>query len=356
MVAGSIPAQFLSNPSFEGPPGQEFTPPGWIPLDIYSTPDTEPVGDNALQAADGATYVTLVSRGGTSLYPNSFEDLSTGLSEPLEAGICYDLSIDIASRSDLAMCTMNGYFEYTETPALNIFGSATEGTKGILLASTGEILQLDTWETYYFRIKPDTDISFLTLEIELASRQYGFGNIALDHFRIEQAEHDTTIRMNADFTPEELPIELPASTGAAYIWNPEKGLSCSDCQIPELTMDLSGTYACTILDLFGCASTELFIINFSEEPAANDLFIPNVFTPNNDGINDLFEIRGLPPYSSLLIFDSSGKQVFMSETYGNDWDGRDMNQVELPEGTYWYILVTPGFVENKKGYVYLKRD
>lgn len=355
LIAGSLPAQYLSNPSFEGPPGQGVTPPDWEPVDSYSSPDTEPIEGSGLQASDSATYITLVSRGNTSKYPNTFENFGTELSVPLEAGSCYDLSIDITTRSDLAMCTYNGYFEYTDTSGLKIFGSGTPGSKGDLLASSGQILKKDTWQTYYLTIKPGAEISFLTLEIELTNKQYGFGNIALDNFIIEQARNDTTIRMNAEYAPYEIPIELPAGPGATYSWNPEENLSCTDCQIPELTNDISGTYTCTILDVAGCPSTELFIIKFSEE-TGEDLLIPNVFTPNDDGINDRFGIHGLPAYSALLIFDSNGKQVYISDAYDNEWEGRDMNQIDLPEGTYWYVLVLPGSGEKKKGYVYLKRD
>lgn len=355
LTVGSLAAQFLSNPSFEGPAGQGIAPPDWETVDSHSTPDTEPIDAAGLQASDGDNYVTLVSRGSTSEYPNTFENFRTQLLVPLEAGNCYDLSVDITSRSDLAMCTLNGYFEYGDTPGLNIFGSAAPGSKGDLVASSGEILNTDTWQTYYFRIKPGSEISFLTLEIELPDKSYGFGNIALDNFVIEQVRNDTTIRMNAEFSPEELPVELMAGQGATYSWEPGEGLSCTDCQSPELTREIPGTFTCSILDVFGCPSTELFIIHFNETPG-DDLVIPNVFTPNNDGINDRFEIPGLPPYSSLLIFDSNGKQVYISDAYDNQWEGRDMNQADLPEGTYWYVLVPPGFGEKKKGYVYLKRN
>jgi gliding motility-associated-like protein len=86
-----------------------------------------------------------------------------------------------------------------------------------------------------------------------------------------------------------------------------------------------------------------------------ELFIPNVFTPDFNGINDYFEITGLRPYSSLLVFDSNGRLVYQNENYRNDWDGRDMDGQVLPENTYWYVLIEPGFSEKKKGYVYLKR-
>jgi gliding motility-associated-like protein len=85
------------------------------------------------------------------------------------------------------------------------------------------------------------------------------------------------------------------------------------------------------------------------------LNIPNAFTPNGDGMNDVFYIRGLPEYSRLIVFERSGKEVFQSDNYQNDWDGKNLNGVILESGTYWYVLTISGFPEDFKGYIFLKR-
>jgi large repetitive protein len=66
-----------------------------------------------------------------------------------------------------------------------------------------------------------------------------------------------------------------------------------------------------------------------------DLTIPNVFTPNGDGINDVFEILNLEHYQAqIVIFNRWGKRVFEhSDYYGNWWDGRNQ-----PDGVYYYVL------------------
>jgi len=65
------------------------------------------------------------------------------------------------------------------------------------------------------------------------------------------------------------------------------------------------------------------------------LFIPNLFTPNGDGNNDAFEIRGLELFAQndLIIVNRWGNQVYKSNNYRNDWTGEGLN-----EGTYYYIL------------------
>ena len=79
--------------------------------------------------------------------------------------------------------------------------------------------------------------------------------------------------------------------------------------------------------------------------------IPNVFTPNNDGLNDYFEIQ-LPeegPYS-LEVFDRDGKKVFAQKQYDNKW-----NAPRLPSGTYYYIITTPRENKTYKGWVEIMR-
>jgi gliding motility-associated-like protein len=65
------------------------------------------------------------------------------------------------------------------------------------------------------------------------------------------------------------------------------------------------------------------------------LSFSNVFTPNNDGFNDFFEIKNVEKYpdSDLKIFNRWGNLVYQYVGYRNDWDGRD-----APDGTYYYLL------------------
>jgi gliding motility-associated-like protein len=87
-----------------------------------------------------------------------------------------------------------------------------------------------------------------------------------------------------------------------------------------------------------------------------ELIIPNVFTPNGDGFNDELVIRGLRSGSSLMIYDRTGKELFKSADYRNNWDGRDRSGKDLPPGTYWYVLIPSHLNDVYKGYLYLKRE
>lgn len=98
------------------------------------------------------------------------------------------------------------------------------------------------------------------------------------------------------------------------------------------------------------------------------LVAPNVITANDDGTNDMFIVKNLEDYDkvSLIIFNRWGNVVYENDNYQNDWNGKDMKQHDLTEGTYTY-LVTPESVkyiyddaERSKytahGFVYIIKD
>lgn len=69
------------------------------------------------------------------------------------------------------------------------------------------------------------------------------------------------------------------------------------------------------------------------------LFIPAAFSPNNDGINDFFEIKGeVPPNYSISVFNQWGNLIFQSTDQAKSWDGKYRDTI-LPSGTYAYIIV-----------------
>lgn len=69
------------------------------------------------------------------------------------------------------------------------------------------------------------------------------------------------------------------------------------------------------------------------------LFIPNAFTPNNDGVNDKFEIKGTPIADfNLYIFDRWGKIIWSTHNFETHWDGTDRTGKPIESGTYIYQI------------------
>lgn len=108
---------------------------------------------------------------------------------------------------------------------------------------------------------------------------------------------------------------------------------------PVLNFKEDGVYnICQIVSnsLRGCEDSVCMQIE-----VIGELIIPNVFTPNGDGSNDMFFIKGLyGKNNKIKIYTRWGQLIYYNETYGNDWDGRTSAGLQVSAGTYYFILVT----------------
>lgn len=84
------------------------------------------------------------------------------------------------------------------------------------------------------------------------------------------------------------------------------------------------------------------------------------FSPNNDGVNDLFVFKGLENYllSKLYVYTRTGQLVYQSDDYRNNWDGATIqstltNKKVVPTGVYYYVLKMGGTNRSLKGFVYI---
>ena len=136
------------------------------------------------------------------------------------------------------------------------------------------------------------------------------------------------------------PVQLDASGADTYSWTPIETLSDPLISNPIATPDQTTTYTVDGTVTGGCTSQETITITVNNDPSA--LNIPNVFSPNGDGINDLWVIPGIEAFTDcmLAIFDKNGKRVFEKRGYLNDWDGT-YNGQEVPPGTYYYVIGCP---------------
>lgn len=96
------------------------------------------------------------------------------------------------------------------------------------------------------------------------------------------------------------------------------------------SLRISGIYYIKGTDVYGYSVLKKVLVTINYQ-----IYIPNIFTPNGDGKNDLFEIVGLVhfPGSSLLVFNRWGNEIYHSGNYQNTWNGSD----QVP-GTYYYAL------------------
>lgn len=128
----------------------------------------------------------------------------------------------------------------------------------------------------------------------------------------------------------------------AFQWTPSQGLSCTGCTNPVASPKITTTYKLTASNPGRCSSSdEVKIIVLCE---ADNIFLPNTFSPNGDGMNEVFYPRGSGVRSirALRIYNRWGERVFERQDISpNDpsagWDGRYKGR-PLPPDVYVYFV------------------
>jgi gliding motility-associated-like protein len=140
----------------------------------------------------------------------------------------------------------------------------------------------------------------------------------------------------------------------SWQWTPPTDLSCTDCPDPSATVKNDITYHVLVENIYGCTATDSVHINTFCE--GSQVFIPNAFTPDGDGINDILMVRakGISAVRSLRIFSRWGELVFEktnfppnSPSYG--WDGK-IRGVTAPAEVYVYTAEVT--CDNMQTYTY----
>lgn len=124
--------------------------------------------------------------------------------------------------------------------------------------------------------------------------------------------------------------------GPDWFWEPEGSLDNANSGNPNAQPYQTTTYTLTVVDANGCTMWDTVTI-FVE--SIDDVFIPNAFSPNGDGVNDVFYIVpfGLTDLENFVIVNRWGEVVFRTNDFSQGWDGR-VNGTPQPLGTYVYFI------------------
>lgn len=135
-------------------------------------------------------------------------------------------------------------------------------------------------------------------------------------------------------------INLEANGGTRYLWQPSSGLSNPNIANPELLAQENITYTVSIENDLGCSIERKvkIIIDDSEK----DFFLPTMFSPNDDGTNDFFRVRG----KNILeldwsVYDKNGVLVYrtskVQEALDTGWDGKFKNTPQASDTYIWTL-------------------
>ncbi len=148
--------------------------------------------------------------------------------------------------------------------------------------------------------------------------------------------NDTTILVGSDiyFKPQ------LSSDVSSISWTPSSYLSCTACHTPTTSPKEDMKYIAVVQNSFGCTATDT--INIKLKCTDAGVFIPNSFTPNKDGVNDIFYPRGkgIRTISYFRIYDRWGELLFERRNFNiNDknmgWDGTYLGK-DLPTDVFVY--------------------
>lgn len=125
-------------------------------------------------------------------------------------------------------------------------------------------------------------------------------------------------------------------------WSPDDSISCTNCRNPWLYPRKTTYYSVIATDSSGCISQAGVLLRVMEK---GDIFIPNIFSPNNDGINDFWGIYGddLDKLSDITIsiFNRWGEAVYFVQNINNFssiWDGNTINGQPSIPGVYIWLI------------------
>lgn len=150
---------------------------------------------------------------------------------------------------------------------------------------------------------------------------------------IAWSDHDTIYKGSSTV------IHATPLDGFIYQWQPPTGVHTPNRPNSNVTPQQSTTYVILVRDMYGCEEKDSLFIYvkdvFCEEPY---IYIPNAFTPNGDGKNDILYVRGdFITDCRLRIYDRWGEKVFETYSIEKGWDGTYKGK-ECPQGVYDYYL------------------
>ena len=302
-------------------------------IQLSQTPDTA-------ICSGQSTTISVNASGGTPAFTYSWSNGNTSSSQLVNPSSTTPYTVTV---TDITGCTAVATINITvdQYPILSIAGdtSICHGTSTVLTATGGNNY---SWS-------PSTGLSNAGISNPTASPQSttmytvtsANGNCSSSNSVTVTVVPAPDASFSADSSHGTPPLTVhftDNSTGATtWSWNFGDG-STDNTQNPTHQFADTGTYNVTLLvtNPDGCTDTATFKIIIEQN---SSLIIPNVFTPNGDLVNDIFNLQEKNISSvQFQIFNRWGTKIHEWNQLNGSWDGRMSNGDPAPEGTYFYTI------------------
>jgi gliding motility-associated-like protein len=129
-----------------------------------------------------------------------------------------------------------------------------------------------------------------------------------------------------------------------YRWFPANETGCDTCDTYVIKPFTNTTYTCIITNENGCSKTCRYKVELENAPKA--FYVPNSFTPNSDGINDIFKPISLNQKMILFsIYNRWGQKIFETQDENVGWNGTS-KYLNAEEGVYTYSILYTGSTDD----------
>lgn len=173
-----------------------------------------------------------------------------------------------------------------------------------------------------------------TYQVEVTNLN-GCSDTAIIHFAFQPSIHvfagDDTIAVKG------LPHQLHCSPAATYSWWPENLLNNAHIQNPTAILTSDQQFVVNVTDLAGCKGSDSIIVKVIQ---GITYYVPNAFTPNGDGLNDVFRAvpAGIVNTEFFRVANRFGQIIFeSSDPFNKGWNGTSRGCKQAPGSYVWFI-------------------
>lgn len=273
----------------------------WAPSDYLDNSDI------ANPVCTPLSTITYTVTGYNVLGCSAQSSVAVNLFLPEEKNISPDLKI---CRGSSAQLSATGGTEYSWFPSAGLSHSGVANPTAVPTVTT----------TYKVIIYDSICMTSDTLSTVITVSQLPVANAGPDGSILEG---------------ESYPIQATATDSIQ--WTPSATLSCVNCEDPVATPLETTVYTLTTINADGCRNSDEVIVSIICNGEV--LYIPNIFSPNDNGKNDVFLVRnnGILKLQILRIYDRWGELIFETDSWDKGWDGTYKGK-QLPPAVYVYYL------------------
>ena len=292
---------------------------------VTSTPNTNVTYTWNIAPATLSTDGSIVSFTSPNTYICAVTNTLSNCSTPVQVVVTTNTTVPTAVTTDTTIpCGASSIILDAVSSATNVSYNWTTSGAGIISTPTASSTSVNSAGQYEVTVTDNTNGCSITSTVNV-----------------------TSISVTAAFTANPTSGTAPLlvnftnqtpGVGNVYSWNfADDNNNTSSATNPSHTYNTTGNYIVTLVvtDASGlCSATATISIDVFENAS---IVVPNVFTPNGDGKNDIFTTTGMKDLN-CDIFNRWGTKVFTINGVNGFWDGINSN-----DGTYFFILTATGF-------------